>query len=101
MVATTERVSVLETKVVHIDEKIDELKIDVKNMHDCLDRTRDTVMAELKSMSSSSSEAHAELAIKISSLEKDKSKVIFMFAGGVAAFGWLTGHIELLVKLFT
>jgi hypothetical protein len=70
-------------------------------MHDCLDRTRDTVMAELKCMSSSSSEAHAELASKISSLEKDKNKVIFMFAGGVAAFGWLTGHIDLLVKLFT
>ena len=101
MVATTERVGILETKIVHIDEKIDELKVDVRDMHDCLDRTRDTVMAELKSMSDKSNDAHSELAKKISSLEKDKSKVIFLFAGGVAAFGWITGHIDLLVKFIT
>jgi len=87
MSSTIERVSVLEVKVTHVDQKIDELKVDVKEMHDCLDRTRDTVMDELKIMSSISTEAHAELAKKISSLEKDKSNVIFMFAGGVATFG--------------
>jgi uncharacterized coiled-coil protein SlyX len=101
MSTTIERVSVLEVKVTHVDQKIDELKVDVKEMHDCLDRTRDTVMDELKIMSSISTEAHAELAKKISSLEKDKSKVIFMFAGGVAAFGWLTGHFDLLLKILT
>jgi uncharacterized coiled-coil protein SlyX len=101
MSSTIERVSVLEVKVTHVDQKIDELKVDVKEMHDCLDRTRDTVMAELKYMSSNSSEAHAELDKKISNLEKDKNKVIFMFAGGVAAFGWLTGHFDLLIKILT
>ena len=101
MSTTIERVSVLEVKVTHVDQKIDELKVDVKEMHDCLDRTRNTVMDELKIMSSISTEAHAELAKKISSLEKDKSKVIFMFAGGVAVFGWLTGHFDLLLKILT
>ena len=52
MSTTIERVSVLEVKVTHVDQKIDELKVDVKEMHDCLDRTRDTVMDELKIMSS-------------------------------------------------
>ena len=101
MSSTIERVSVLEVKVTHVDQKIDELKVDVKEMHECLDRTRDSVMGELKCMSSSSAEAHAVLDKKISNLEKDKNKVVFMFAGGVAVFGWLTGHIDLLVKLFT
>ena len=101
MSSTIERVSILEVKVVHVDQKIDELKIDVKEMHDCLDRTRDTVMAELKSMSSTSADAHEILDKKISNLEKDKSKVIFMFAGGVAVFGWLTGHFDLLIKILT
>ncbi|MFZ9610542.1 MAG: hypothetical protein ACO294_07550 [Methylococcales bacterium] len=101
MASTSERVGILETKVVHIDEKIDELKVDVKDMHDCLDRTRDCLMTELKSMSEKSTNAHSELASKISSLEKDKNKIVFLFAGGVAAFGWITGHIELLIKLFT
>ena len=100
MSSTTERVGILETKVIHIDEKIDELKVDVKDMHDCLDRTRDCLMAELKTMSNNSTDAHEELASKIADLENSKNRFIFMFAGGVAVFGWITGHFELLVKLF-
>lgn len=45
-----ERVSVLETKVENINEKLVELKVSVKEMHDCLDITRDTVMCELSKM---------------------------------------------------
>ena len=42
-----ERVSVLETKVDNIEEKLDDIKVDVKDMHDCLDRTRDEVLAHI------------------------------------------------------
>jgi len=49
-VPTQERVSVLETKVEAIDEKLDDLKVDVKDMHDCLDRTRDQVNEKLDTM---------------------------------------------------
>ena len=100
MSSTTERVGVLETKVNHIHEKIDDLKTDVKEMHDCLDRTRDCLMEELKSMSNKSMDAHSDLASKISDLENSKNRVIFMFAGGVAVFGWVTGHFDLLIKFF-
>lgn len=100
MTATAERVGILETKVVHIDEKIDELKVDVKDMHDCLDRTRNCLMDELKTMSAKSTEAHGDLANKISELENSKNRFIFMFAGGVAVFGWVTGHFEILSKFF-
>ena len=105
-----ERVSVLETKVENIDEKLVDLKIDVKDMHDCLDRTRDSVMAELGKMQdeyrtnstryfehadrlhAEDVETHSKLGERISELEKVKSKytmyamVALAFAAGT---GWL------------
>ena len=46
--ALPERVSVLETKVENISEKLVELKADVKEMHDCLDNTRDLLADKLE-----------------------------------------------------
>ena len=48
--ALPERVSVLETKVENISEKLVELKADVKEMHDCLDNTRDLLADKLEKM---------------------------------------------------
>jgi len=48
LAALPERVSVLETKVENINEKLVDLKTDVRDMHDCLDNTRDTVLAQLR-----------------------------------------------------
>ena len=45
-----ERVSVLETHVDNINEKLVDLKTDVKEMHDCLDQTRDLLSDKLKEM---------------------------------------------------
>lgn len=105
-----ERVGIVETKVEHINEKVDELKIDIKEMHDCLDNTRDTVVAQLHLMTdeyrtnatkyyehadklnAQQSAQHAELAGKITELEKIKNKytmyamVALAFAAGT---GWL------------
>ena len=50
MATSQERIGVLETKVEGINEKIDTLKIDVKEMHDCLDKTRDDLSAKLDKM---------------------------------------------------
>lgn len=105
-----ERVSILETKVENINEKIGDLKIDVKEMHDCLDRTRDTVMEKLEDMTeeyrsnaakyyehanqlnAQQTAQHSELAGKIGELEKFKQKwmmyimVALAFAAGT---GWM------------
>ena len=40
MATTTERLGIVETKVENLGEKLDDIKVDVKEMHDCLDRTR-------------------------------------------------------------
>jgi hypothetical protein len=41
MPTVAERVSVVEVQIANLDEKLDEIKVDVKEMHDCLDRTGD------------------------------------------------------------
>jgi len=105
-----ERVGILEIKVENINEKIGEVKEDIKDMHDCLDRTRDTVMEELKTMQSAywqnadkyyqhaedlnaqQSAQHAELAGKIKELQLLKDKWV-KYAIGALAFaagaGWI------------
>jgi phage shock protein A len=110
LAALPERVSVLETKVENIDEKLVDLKVDVKDMHDCLDRTRDSVMAELEKMQceyrtnsqkffdhadklhAEDVATHGKLGDRITELEKIKNKwtmyamVALAFAAGT---GWL------------
>ena len=39
MATTVERLGIVETKVANLNEKIDDLKVDVRDVHDCLDRT--------------------------------------------------------------
>ena len=111
LAALPERVSVLETKVENINEKLVDLKSDVKDMHDCLDNTRDTVLAQLDKMTDEyrtnaekyyehanhlnelQTAQHNELAGKISELEKIKSKWT-MYAMVGLAFAAGTGWIN-------
>ena len=120
LAALPERVSVLETKVENIKEKLVDLKGDVKDMHDCLDNTRNTVLAQLDKMTDEyrtnaanyyehanklneqQTQQHNELAGKISELEKVKSKwtmyamVGLAFAAGT---GWLNSvHLPQILK---
>jgi hypothetical protein len=92
MATAAERLGIVETKVENLNEKLDELKVDVKDMHDCLDQTRDTLAAQLKSMSEASDKQHAELASKISTMEKLKDRWTFTVAGVLVAVGWISAH---------
>ena len=98
-----ERVAVVEIKIINIEEKIDDLKVDVKDMHDCLDNTRDLLDKKLCEMADASNSQHAELAAKIGDLEKLKNKwttyamIGLAFAAGT---GWLNSvHLPQLLKL--
>jgi hypothetical protein len=88
-----ERVAVVETKVHQIEDKLDDLKGDVKDMHDCLDQTRDLLDKKLCDMSIESTKQHDELAEKIGSLEKIKNKWT-MYAMVGLAFAAGTGWIN-------
>jgi hypothetical protein len=115
MATTAERLGIVETKVINLDDKLDDLKVDVKDMHDCLDNTRDTVLAQLGVMTNEyranaksyyehadklnqeQSAQHAELAGKISELEKFKNRgqmYLMALLAFIAGTGWL-GHLNL------
>ena len=94
MATTVERIGIVETKVENLNEKMDDLKVDVKEMHDCLDKTRDTLAEKLEEMYNASCTQHTELARKIGDLEKVRQKVVWMAAGAVAFAGILSGHLE-------
>jgi chromosome segregation ATPase len=103
LAALPERVAVVEIKIINIEEKIDDLKLDVKEMHDCLDNTRDLLAEKLKEMADASNSQHAELAGKIGDLEKIRNKytmyamIALAFAAGT---GWLNSvHLPQLLKL--
>lgn len=92
MASTAERLGIVETKVVNLDSKMDELKVDVKEMHDCLDQTRDLLADQLKCMADASGKQHSELAKKISEMEKLKDRWTFTVAGVLVAVGWASAH---------
>ena len=100
MASAAERLGIVETKVVNLDNKLDELKVDVKEMHDCLDKTRDMLAEQLKCMAENSSKQHKELATKISDMEKLKDRWTFTVAGALVVVGWLSAHGTDIIKLF-
>lgn len=97
---TVERLSVVETKVSNLNEKLDNLKVDVKEMHDCLDNTRTELKIDLEKMYSASCDQHATLAKDIKELKSAKDKWTWMAAGGLAVGGWFAGHSEKILSLF-
>ena len=104
LTALPERVAVVEIKVINIEEKIDDLKIDVKEMHDCLDNTRELLADKLKEMADASNNQHSDLYAKITELEKVKSKWTMYAMLGLAfaaGTGWLNSvHLPHLLKFF-
>ena len=104
MATVVERVGVLETKVQHIDGKIDELKVNVKEVHDCLDRTGQELKQQLETMHTSSCQQHDVLAGKITDLEKAKQKYAtyaMMALAFIAGAGWFDKlDAAMLLKFF-
>jgi len=119
MATQAERLAVVETKVQNIEDKVDDLKVDVRDLHDCLDRTRDEIDKKLDAMlgeyrdnrdryydkaeeiAKMNQGQHAAIAEKISNLEKSKLRfqtygmLVFAFLAGA---GWL-GHVDAKVLL--
>ena len=101
MATTTERLGIVETKVENINEKIDTLNVNVREMHDCLDKTREDLTNQLEKMYNASCEQHAALGKEISELKKIKDKWIWMFAGGIAVIAFIVSDMEKFIKFFS
>ena len=101
MATTAERLGIVETKVINLDEKLDHLKVDVKEMHDCLDKTRDGIQEKLDKMYEASCEQHASLGKELKSLKQTRDRVVYTAAGVIAAVGLLSGHSDKFLKLFS
>lgn len=121
MATQAERLAVVEIKVANIDEKVDTLRTDVKDLHDCLDRTRDQLdkkldemmdeyrqnreryYARLDSMEAEAKTAHAELGTRLDSFEKIKTKVtlgMVAVLAFIAGAGYLTvDHVKTALKI--
>lgn len=121
MATQAERLAVVEIKVANIDEKVDTLRTDVKDLHDCLDRTRDQLdqkldemmneyrenreryYARLDGMEAEAKSAHAELGARLDGFEKIKTKVTL---GTVAVLAFIAGagyltvdHVKTALKI--
>lgn len=100
MATTVERIGIVETKVENLNEKMDHLKVDVKDMHDCLDRTRDDIKGQLKEMYDASCTQHAALAKEISTIKSQRDKLMWTIAGVIGAGGFFAGHADRILKIF-
>ena len=99
MATAVERIGIVETKVENLNEKLDDLKVDVKDMHDCLDQTRDMLAEQLKCMAETSGAQHAEMAKKIAAMEKLKDKWTYATMGGIVVIGWLSAHTDQILAI--
>ena len=99
MATTAERLGVVETKVHNLDEKLDELKVDVKDVHDCLDRTRNDLTGQLEKMYDASCSQHSALAQEISALKAQRDRWVWTVAGILVALSWVSSHFNEIGKI--
>lgn len=67
---TQTEIAVLQVQVKNIEDKVGELKEDLKSVHECLDRNSEEMKQLIREMQESDSRAHTALSSKVSALEK-------------------------------
>ena len=104
MATTVERLGIVETKVANLDEKIDEIKVDVNQLgagiNSRLDQMYDASCTQHAELAKSIKNTHTELDSKISELQQFKQKWMYLILGGIAVLGFVSGHFETLIKIF-
>lgn len=78
-------IAVLQVQVKNVDDKVNELKNDVKDLRQLIEETSEENQKSLKEMKDQSSIAHKAMSDKISALEKWR----WMMMGAGLVFGML------------
>jgi uncharacterized coiled-coil DUF342 family protein len=117
MATMEERVGVVETKVEFLGEKIDDLKGDVKAVHDSIERVNDDMDKKLDKMldtyksnrdeyyvrieegKEEAKKANTKVIEKLDSLENFKNKWVYLITGGAIVIGFVTGHLSEIVRV--
>lgn len=76
-------IAVLQVQVQNLDEKFDELKLDVKDLRTAIDKGSGDTLNLIKDLQTSNSESHEKLAEKVNALEK----IRWMLLGAAAVGG--------------
>lgn len=63
-------IAVLQVQYRNLDEKVDEIKVDMKGLHEEMQKQTDSTHALLRSFQDANVVAHKDMAVKISALEK-------------------------------
>ena len=92
MATTSERLGIVETQVKNLDEKIDDLKTDVKE-------SSSDLKGQLVKMYDASCTQHAALSTEINALKSQRDKWVWVGATALAILGWLVGNSDKLVKM--
>jgi len=117
MATMEERVGVVETKVEFLGEKIDDLKGDVKAVHDSIDRVSDDMDKKLDKMldtyktnrndyydkleegKEEAKKANTKVIEKLDNLENFKNRWVYLITGGAIVIGFVVGHIGDIVRV--
>jgi uncharacterized coiled-coil DUF342 family protein len=117
MATIEERVGVVETKVEFLGEKIDDLKGDVKAVHESIERVNDDMDKKLDKMldtyktnrdeyydrieegKEEAKKANNKVIEKLDNLENFKNKWVYLITGGAIVIGFVAGHLNDIVKV--
>ena len=117
MATIEERVGVVETKVTYLGEKIDDLKQDVKSVHDAVESisddmdqkldkmldiynvNRDTYYERLEENKEEAKKANTKVLEKLDNLENFKNRWVYLITGAAIVIGFVAGHLNDIVRI--
>jgi len=100
MASIEARVGIVETKIENLGDKLDDLKSDVKDMHECLDNTREGIQEKLDKMYETSCDQHASLGKEVKELKREHDRLLYTFGGGIIVVSFLSNHFDKIITLF-
>jgi flagellar capping protein FliD len=99
MATVTERLGIVETKVENLNEKIDDIKVDIKDVHDCLDQAKNDLKQQLNTMYDTSCAQHTIMSQELSKLKSERDKWVWTGAGILIIISWIISHLEIIKSI--